>query len=81
MRNAKREELFWFISTGKLKKQDVVGANRGVGRYRGTFCKVGRDASLDYSRFYWRKKKGCSKRSDEHWVLANPAFSFGASQR
>jgi hypothetical protein len=22
-----------------------------------------------------------AKRIDEHWVLANPAFSFGASQR
>jgi len=40
-----------------------------------------RDTSLDYSRFCWQKKKGCSKRSDEHGVLANPAFPFGASQR
>jgi hypothetical protein len=31
--------------------------------------------------FTGEKTKGCSKRSDEHWVLANPAFSFGASQR
>ena len=35
-----------------------------------------RGPSLVNSRFYWRKKKGCSKRSDEHWVLAEPSIPF-----
>src|SRR5438128_1258020 len=37
-------------------------------------------ASLDYSPSLWPKKKGCSKRNDEHWVSA-PSIPFRSIHR
>src|SRR2546426_11010045 len=36
--------------------------------------------SLDYSPSLWPKKKGCSKRNDEHWVSA-PSIPFRSIHR
>ncbi|PYX69664.1 MAG: hypothetical protein DMG72_20370, partial [Acidobacteria bacterium] len=36
--------------------------------------------SLDYSPSLWPKKKGCSKRNDEHWVSA-PSIPFRGIHR